>query len=166
MQPIRLIEPVGYSRYLFKFTIPSPSDQSLEAIVAYNRVTSNILTYIEKRVNTQLIELHAPDIQKYIGVVIENSIYDMFTNLEGFGYGDDSMPRYDDIDEYVVNNGEQFRQDLYLFVLTVINSCIPELSKLHAASVLVGTPIETYSFSRSKTEPQTLEVYGYLEKII
>lgn len=157
-------------RYLFKFTIPTCTSDDLAGMVAYKRVTDKILNYLEKRINVNQFELIPKVEEQYIGIVIENSIYDMFTELEDIDYDSNYTAsfgiNYSDIDEYVLKHGDSFRRELYLFAKLTINACIDEINKINKSMFAAGMPIETYVLSRRKDDPTTLDVSCYLGKIV
>lgn len=156
-------------RYLFKFTIPVCTFNELAGVVAYKRVTDRILHYLERRINVSQFDLIPNVEEQYIGIIIENSIYDMFTELEDIDYDSNYTSSfgidYSDLDEYVLQNGDIFRRELYIFSRLVINTCINEINKVDKSMMTAGMPIETYVLTRSKEDPTTLNVSCYLGKI-
>lgn len=157
--------------YLFKLTIPHTDSHELVGMVTYRRVTDNIIKYVEKFINDASFNQIDIDVNrnKYIGMLIENSIYDMFTAIEDIDYDIGDLQTFglthDDIDEYVVNNNESFRRELFVFTKTILSSCLKELSRIDLSFLELGRPIETYVLSRNQLDPNTLEVRGYLSQV-
>lgn len=158
--------------YLFKFAIPHTDSQELVGVVTYHRVTDNIIRYVEKFIND--VNFNQIDIDmnrnKYIGMLIENAIYDVFTAIEDIDYDAGDIQTFglthDDINEYITNNNESFRQELFVFTKTILSSCLKELSRINLSFLELGRPIETYVLSRNKLDTNTLEVRGYFAQVI
>lgn len=159
------------SDYLFKLTIPHTDSHELVGVVTYRRVTDNIIRYVEKFINSTSFNKMDIDVNrnKHIGMLIENSIYDVFTAIEDIDYDAGDLRTFglthDDVDEYIANNGESFRQELFVFTNIILSSCLKELSRIDLSFSEFGRPIETYVLSRNQLDPNTLEVRGYLAQI-
>lgn len=151
--------------YVFKFNVPATQSVELGGLIAYNRVTDNILSYMEAQLNSRaswIYDIHTQLVERHIGIAIENAIYAMFTDLEDIDYT--SQPTQD-MDDYVLEHGDTFRQELYIFTRYIIDNCLSHLHKHTEAMNEAGIPIEAYTLNREKYDSTTLIAHVYLGKL-
>lgn len=149
--------------YTFRFAIPLLQSPDLMGQKAYDMTITNILSYLEMHVNQTDMDMVSSDqrLNKYIGIIIENAIYDIFTSLEGDQYG---VVSHDDMDDWILSHHDEFRYTLYTFTISVIRYCIPELQKVTKAFREMGAYVTPFQFHRNKIDPTFLEVTCYLER--
>lgn len=158
----------NFKIFKFKFNIPTIESCDLIEMSTYIRVTDNILSYFNIHL-TQLDSTMSESIShlnKYIGIVIENSIYDMFTNIDD-AYIDEYTDEYnvvsnDDIDDWLLHNGTSFRQKLYMFSKFVIQDCVSILIRETNKIISLGANIDYFNFNRDKIDFTLLTVECYI----
>lgn len=149
--------------YTFRFGIPILDTSELTGKKAFDMTVSNILSYLEMHINQTDLDLVSSEqrLNKYVGIVIENAIYDIFTKLEGDPQG---IVGFDDMDEWILSHHDFFRDSLYTFTVTVIKYCISELKKIRESFKEMGAYVTPFQFYRNPIDPGLLEVRCYLEK--
>lgn len=151
--------------YVFKFSIPTTQSSELGGIVAYNRVTDSIISYIEAQLNGRsawINEVHTHSTDRHIGIAIENAIYALFTDLEDIDYNNQPTQ---DMDDYILEHGDMFRRELYLFTRYVIDNCLFHLNKHTTTMNELGLPIDAYTLKRDRIDTSTLIGHVYLGKL-
>lgn len=159
----RLVNDDLITPYTFRFAIPLLHSHNLIGQKAYDMTITNILSYLEMHVNQTDMDMVSSSqrLNKYIGIIIENAIYDIFTSIDNDQYG---VVNHDDLDDWILSHHDEFRYTLYTFTMSVIRYCIPELQKATKAFREMGAYVTPFQFHRSRHDPTFLEVTCYLEK--